>query len=372
MPQNYYIELGVPKNAADKDVKAAFRRLARRFHPDVNSSDPDAEERFKRVNEAYQVLSDPKTRRDYDQFGDDWKHAEQMRANGGSPFGGGGFRRSRGGHGFGGIDLKDLFGDSGMGNAFGRSKRQSLRTNVQITLDEAFAGSKRAVTIQGSSTCRECSGSGIDGTVLCSYCGGSGTSTMPRTLEVTIPKGSETGDRIRVRPDGNTELTIEVDVRRHRVFTRREDDLITDVPIFYLDALLGGEVEVPTMTGKVALTVPLGTDGGRSFRMKGKGMPRHGRGATGHGDLLARMVISVPKELSEKEKSLLEQLRELNSVAVELDPDEAIDADRASGSAEPGDPAPEDAPEDDSKNAPEETPEETPEQTKGDSDGGES
>ncbi|HCV27064.1 MAG TPA: molecular chaperone DnaJ, partial [Dehalococcoidia bacterium] len=308
MSQDYYIELGVPRNAADKEVKAAYRRLARRYHPDVNSDDPDAEARFKRVNEAYQVLSDRKTRRDYDQFGDNWKHAEQMRASGGPDGFRGGGRGFRGGHDFGGFDLGDLFGDFGpgnRGNAFGRPQRQSLRTNVQITLEEAYAGSKRAITIQGSSTCRECSGSGIDGTVLCSYCGGSGTSQMPRTLEVMIPKGTAPGDRIRVRPDKMTELTIEVDVRGHRVFTRRDDDLTTDVAISYLDAILGGEGELPTMTGKVALTVPAGTTDGRSFRMKGKGMPRHGRGASGNGDLLARMVISVPREPTEEEVGLL-------------------------------------------------------------------
>lgn len=313
MPQNYYTELGVPKTADEKEIKAAYRRLARKYHPDVNPSDSSAEDRFKRVNEAYQVLSDTKTRRDYDQFGDNWKHAEQMRANGG---GRGGFRYSGGrGRGFGGMDLGDLFGDMGIGNAFGRSQQQSLRTNVQITLEEAFAGSKRAITIQGASACRECSGTGVDGTVLCPECGGSGTSSMPRTLEVTIPKGTAAGDRIRVRPDGMTELTIDVDVRRHRVFTRNEDDLATDVSVSYIDALLGGEVEVPTMTGKVALKVPAGTRAGRSFRMTGKGMPRHGRGATGSGDLLARMVISVPGELTDDEKALLEKLRDLGEAS---------------------------------------------------------
>jgi DnaJ-class molecular chaperone len=323
MPQDYYIELGVPRNAADKEVKAAYRRLARRYHPDVNTSDPDAETRFKRVNEAYQVLSDPKTRRDYDQYGDNWKHAEQMRANDSR---GGGFRRSRGGHqGFGGIGLDDLFGDFGVGNAFGRSQRQTLQTNVQITLEESFAGSNRNITIQGSSTCKECSGTGIDGTVLCSYCGGSGTSQMPRTLEVTIPKGTESGDRIRVRPDDRTELTIEVDVRRHRVFTRKDDDLVTDVAVSYLDALLGGEVEVPTMTGKVALKIPEGTTQGRNFKMKGKGMPRHGRGASGHGDLVARMVISVPGESSDEEKALLEQLRTLQMGELEIVQEDVAD-----------------------------------------------
>jgi molecular chaperone DnaJ len=135
---------------------------------------------------------------------------------------------------------------------------------------------------------------------------------MPRTLEVTIPKGTESGDRIRVRPDNRTELNIEVDVRRHRVFTRNDDDIVTEVAVSYLDALLGGEVEVPTMTGKVALKVPAGTTQGRNFRIKGKGMPRHGRGATGHGDLVARMMISVPGELSDEEKALLEQLRALH------------------------------------------------------------
>ena len=343
MPQDYYIELGVPRNAADKEVKTAYRRLARRYHPDVNTSDPDAEARFKRVNEAYQVLSDPKTRRDYDQYGDNWKHAEQMRANDGR---GAGFRRSRGGHqGSGGIGLDDLFGDFGLGNAFGRSQRQALQTNVQITLEEAFAGSKRNITIQGASTCKECTGTGIDGTVLCSYCGGSGTSQMPRTLEVTMPKGTESGDRIRVRPDDRTELNIEVDVRRHRVFTRNDDDLVTDVAVSYLDALLGGEVEVPTMTGKVALKVPAGTTQGRNFRIKGKGMPRHGRGATGHGDLVARMVISVPGELSDEEKALLEQLRTLQMGELEIVRDAVIDPgpETESGSSESGEAAGSDA-----------------------------
>ena len=323
MPQDYYIELGVPRNAADKEVKTAYRRLARRYHPDVNTSDPDAEARFKRVNEAYQVLSDPKTRRDYDQYGDNWKHAEQMRASDGR---GAGFRRSHGGHrGSGGIGLGDLFGDFGPGNAFGRSQRQALQTNVQITLEEAFTGSKRNITIQGASIGKECTGTGIDGTVLCSYCGGSGTSQTPRILEVTLPKGTESGDRIRVRPDDRTELNIEVDVRRHRVFTRNDDDLVTEVAVSYLDALLGGEVEVPTMTGKVALKVPAGTTQGRNFRMKGKGMPRHGRGATGHGDLVARMVISVPGESSDEEKALLEQLRTLQTGELEMVQDDVID-----------------------------------------------
>ena len=339
MPQDYYIELGVPRNAADKEVKTAYRRLARRYHPDVNTSDPDAEARFKRVNEAYQVLSDPKTRRDYDQYGDNWKHAEQMRASDGR---GAGFRRSRGAHrGSGGIGLDDLFGDFGLGNAFGRSQRQSLQTNVQITLEEAFAGAKRNITIQGASLCKECTGTGIDGTVLCSYCGGSGTSQMPRTLEVTLPKGTESGDRIRVRPDDRTELNIEVDVRRHRVFTRNDDDLVTEVAVSYLDALLGGEVEVPTMTGKVALKVPAGTTQGRNFRMKGKGMPRHGRGATGHGDLVARIMISVPEESSDEEKALLEQLRTLRMNELKIVQDDVIDPgpETESGTSESGEAA---------------------------------
>lgn len=339
MPQDYYIELGVPRNAADKEVKTAYRRLARRYHPDVNTSDPDAEARFKRVNEAYQVLSDPKTRRDYDQYGDNWKHAEQMRASDGR---GAGFRRSRGAHrGSGGIGLDDLFGDFGLGNAFGRSQRQSLQTNVQITLEEAFAGAKRNITIQGASLCKECTGTGIDGTVLCSYCGGSGTSQMPRTLEVTLPKGTDSGDRIRVRPDDRTELNIEVDVRRHRVFTRNDDDLVTEVAVSYLDALLGGEVEVPTMTGKVALKVPAGTTQGRNFRMKGKGMPRHGRGATGHGDLVARIMISVPEESSDEEKALLEQLRTLRMNELKIVQDDVIDPgpETESGTSESGEAA---------------------------------
>lgn len=332
MAQDYYAELGVSRDADDKQVKAAYRRLARRYHPDVNTSDANAEARFKRVNEAYQVLSDRKTRRDYDQFGDNWKHAEQMRASGGTGGFQGGFRRSRGGRqGFGGIDLGDLFGDIGVGNAFGGPRRQSLRTTAQISLEEAYAGSKRVITIQGSLTCRVCEGTGVDGTVLCPACGGSGTSAQPRTFEVTIPKGTESGDRIRVRPDDLTEVTIEVDVRRHRVFTRKGDDLTTEVEVSYLDALLGGEVELPTMTGRVALKVPAGTVEGRSFRITGKGMPRHGRGAAGYGDLVARVAISVPKDLTEEEKTLLEQLRALHVSANQDEPEGVTGSAEAAG-----------------------------------------
>ena len=312
MPQDYYSELGVPRGADDKQIKLAYRRLARRFHPDVNTGDANAESRFKRVNEAYQVLSDSKKRRDYNEFGDNWKHAEQMRAaggSGGSRFGGQRGQRS----GSGGIRLEDLFGGAGFEAAFGGTRRQTLRTNAQITLEESYAGSKRTITIQGSSACRTCSGAGVDGTVLCPDCGGSGVSSRPRTFEVTIPKGTAPGDRIRVRPDELTEVTIEIDVRNHRVFTRKGDELTTEVTVSYLDALLGGEVEVPTMTGKVALTVPSGTVEGRSFRLKGKGMPRHGRGAAGYGDLVAKVAITVPKDLTEEEKGLLEQLRGLQT-----------------------------------------------------------
>lgn len=311
MAQDYYKELGVPRGADDKQIKAAYRRLARRFHPDVNIGDADgkAESRFKRVNEAYQVLSDTKKRSDYDEFGDDWKHAEQMRTAGAGGFRFGGTRGRR--SGFGDIGLGDLFGGGGFETVFGGSRRQSLRTNAQITLEEAYAGAKRTITIQGSSTCRICSGTGVDGTVLCPDCGGSGVSTQPRVLEVTIPKGSASGDKIRVRPDDLTEVTIEIDVRDHRVFTRKGDELTTEATVSYLDALLGGEVEVQTMTGKVALRVPEGTVEGRSFRLKGKGMPRHGRGAVGYGDLVARIAISVSKDMTEEEKALLEQLRDL-------------------------------------------------------------
>ena len=328
MPQDYYAELGVPRDADDKQVKAAFRRLARRYHPDVNTSDADAGARFKRVNEAYQVLSDKKTRRDYDEFGDNWKHADQMRASGG-------FQSAPGGRrGFGGMGLGDLFGDIGFGAAFGGPRRQSLRTNAQISLEEAYAGSKRVITIQGSMSCPSCQGTGVDGTVLCPNCGGSGMSAQPRTLEVTIPKGTESGDRIRVRPDDLTEVTIEVNVRRHRTFTRKGDDLTTEASVSYLDALLGGEVELPTMTGRVALTVPPGTVEGRSFRITGKGMPRHGRGAVGYGDLVAKVVISVPKDLTEQEEILLKKLRDLETSANEDESGGVSGSDEAPGDAE--------------------------------------
>ncbi|MDA1256467.1 MAG: J domain-containing protein [Chloroflexi bacterium] len=323
MAKDFYAELGVPRDADEKQIKTAYRRLARRYHPDMNPGDDGAETRFKSINDAYQVLSDSKKRRDYDEFGDNWKHAEQIRETSRSR--GSGFRSGvRPSSGFGGFE--DLFGGLG-GSAFGRPQRQTLRTTAQITLEEAYSGSKRTVTIQGSAACPACHGTGVDGTVLCPTCGGSGALTQPRTLEVTIPAGTAAGDRIRVRPDETMEVTIEVDIRKHRVYTRKGDDLTTDVSVSYLDALLGGEVEVPTMSGKVVLRVPPGTVEGRNFRLGGRGMPRHGRGATGHGDLVAKVVISVPKDLSDQEKGLLERLRQLREGV----PEGAAGTDAAAG-----------------------------------------
>ena len=313
MAQDYYATLGVARNASQKDVRSAYRRLARRCHPDVNAGDPEAGERFKRINEAYQVLSDEKTRRDYDEFGENWRHADQARN-----FGGSGRRpgvRSQqfdlgdlGGFGFG--DLEDLFGFGTRAAGRGRATRaQAQETEVQITLAEAHNGATRLVSYQAARPCSSCGGAGRRGSAVCAACRGAGFEVQPARLEVKIPPGIDDGGRIRVRPNPDVELALRVRVRPDSRFRREGSDLHVSVPIPYLGAILGGEVEVPTMTGRVMLTVPPGSQNGRSFRLSGKGMPRLGGGTPGA--LVATLKVVLPESLNAEQEELFERLRRI-------------------------------------------------------------
>jgi len=284
MADNYYDILGVPRNSTDKDIKSAYRRLARKLHPDVNPGDEKAQAEFKKVNEAYEVLGDEKRRKDYDQFGDNWKHADQMRNMGAGRGGNGGF----------GFDIGDLFGGGGgfadMFGGMGRQPRGAIRHegSVQVSLDEVYHGTSRRITIGG----------------------GMGAS---KTIEVQIPAGVPDGRKIRVRPDANSEVTITVRVRDHSKFTRQGSNLRTDVIVPLFDAILGGEVEVPTMTGRIALQIPSGTQNGRSFKIKGKGLPVMNSGE--FGDLFATIKVKLPESLTEEEKSHFETLKNLSQVS---------------------------------------------------------
>ncbi|HEV8190454.1 MAG TPA: J domain-containing protein [Ktedonobacterales bacterium] len=334
--RDYYKILGVSKSASSGDIKKAYRRLARKYHPDVNPDDKAAEARFKEINEAYEVLSDPDKRRRYDTLGPNWQ----------DQFGFGGTRpRSSGtrtGTGSGGIpyDYTDPTGFSDFFEVlFGRAGRRTGTTGtagtgrtttqqtsirkagedieqpVEITLREAYAGTTRAFTHEVTEACPTCKGSGEVGGRTCATCGGKGTTTRTRKLEVNIPAGVDTGSKVRVSGEGQPgiggappgDLYLVITVRPDPSFERRGDDLQTDLQVPLTVAALGGEVPVPTLDGKrLILTIPPETQNGQIFRLAGKGMPRAKGG--GFGNLLGRVQVMLPTNLSPRERQIFEAL----------------------------------------------------------------
>lgn len=304
---DYYKTLGVSRTASNKEIKSAFRKLARQYHPDVNPGDEEAERRFKEINEAHEVLGDADNRKKYDKYGENWMHAdriEEMQGQGGfgaGPGMGGAFRFA-GGQGFSG--LGDILGQFFRGGAPGPEtgfyqQPQPQRPRdvpVEITLQEAFQGTRRSIRVQD---------------------GEGGT----RTIEAQIPAGVDTGSRVkmsgagpRTPAGGNSDLYLKVTVKPDPRFSRKGADLTTEVKVPMLDALLGGEVIVPTIGGSgVALRIPPETDNGQTFRIAGKGMPKM-RGS-GSGDLLVKVSVTLPKGLQESERELLTQLRGMRETA---------------------------------------------------------
>jgi len=303
--KDYYKILGVDRNAEEKEIKKAYRKLARQHHPDVNPGDKVAEERFKGINEAYEVLSDPEKRQKYDQLGSSW---QQWQRTGRDPGGfdwsqwssgaqpGGGVRveyRDLGDLGdiFGGRDFSDFFQSvfGGMGAPQARPRRgQDYTQPVEITLEEAFQGTTRMIQKDG------------------------------RRLEVKIPPGVKTGSKVRVAGEGSPgmaggtsgDLYLEVVVLPHSTLEREGDDLRCELPVDLYTAVLGGEVEVPTLGGGVMLKIPPGTQGGRTFRLRGKGLPNL-RNPKKRGDLYARLRVQVPKKLNPREEELFHELASL-------------------------------------------------------------
>jgi DnaJ-class molecular chaperone len=308
--KDYYSLLGVPRGASDKDIKGAYRKLARKYHPDVNPGDKAAEEKFKQINEAYEVLSDAEKRKKYDEFGDQWQYAEQIRKaqeQAGQP-GAGGARyydfRTGGAPGqaysFEQADMDSLFGDL-FGGGFRRGAARTraihgedIESPVEIILEEAYNGATRTVTIEQA-----------DG-------------TMAKRLELKIPAGVKNGARVRFAGQGQPgvnggkagDLYLVVSVRPNPNFERRGDDLATDVPIPLTTAELGGEVELTTIKGtKLALKIPPETQNGRVFKLTGQGMPK--LGASTFGDLLAKVNVVLPAGLTRREKEIFEELKKL-------------------------------------------------------------
>lgn len=332
--KDYYSILGVPRGASDKDIKAAYRKLARKYHPDVNPGDRSAEARFKEVNEAYEVLSDPDKRKKYDQYGSDFENAEAFaRAREQARQQYSGFGRSAGGSPFTtyeNIDMGDLnevfeslfrgFGGAAGTRTGGRRavrRGEDIQHPVEISLEEAFNGTKRLLDLQTESVCPACQGMGRGRSGICGQCGGQGRIIKPRRLEVKIPAGVKDGSKVRIAGEGNPgaggpngDLYLVIKVAPHPLFKREGDDLAVDVPVSLTTAILGGEVQVPTLKGsKLALKIPPETQNGKIFRLNKQGMPR--LNDTARGDMLARVSVVLPINLTEKERSLFEQFRAL-------------------------------------------------------------
>ncbi len=329
---NLYDTLGVARNASQKEMRQAYRRLARKHHPDVNPGDKAAEERFKQINRAYEVLSDTDKRAKYDRYGEQWEQAEafeKARQAGAGPSGGAGWQTFQ-------FDLGDLFAQTGarMGGGGGRGgfesifdlfgrragpmRGQNVEYATEITLEEAAAGATRVLRLQSEQACPTCAGSGQIAGAVCHVCQGQGALLRPKRLEVKIPAGARDGTRVRIAGEGHPgaaggprgDLYVAVRLRPHPRFERRGDDLHTEIAVPLEDAVLGGEAQVETIGGKrVALRIPPLTQNGRQFRLSGLGMPR--LEARGKGDLYARVRVVLPEELSQRERALFEQLRSL-------------------------------------------------------------
>jgi molecular chaperone DnaJ len=339
--QDFYELLGVKKDASTDEIKKVYRKLARKYHPDLNPGDKSAEKKFKEINEAYEVLSDSKKRAEYDQFGKEAFDGAQ---------GFEGFRTQD--FGFGGSGVEDIFSD-----LFGTFRQQDvplkghdLETHVDISLEDSYHGVTKPFSLTREINCKSCGGLGAESsqscaackgtgsvkqsrgvfrmsqpcpscngrgrvtTKVCAACRGKGSSVVKETIKVKIPPGADTGSRVRLKGMGGAgakggpagDLYISLTVKPHPVFKREGNNIYVDVPVSVSEAVLGGKIKVPTLDSTVTMTLPPGTDSGKKFRLKGKGIPNKRTGAAG--DEFAVIKIVVPKKVNKKTKEALEEI----------------------------------------------------------------
>ncbi len=330
--KDYYEVLGVPRGASAEDIRKSFRKLARQYHPDVAKDKKVAEEKFKEINEANEVLSDPAKRKKYDELGANWKQGAEFRPPGGpgrgGPFTGGGRRGGGAEYQFDGTGFSDFF-ESVFGSRGGRrggfngagaddeepfaERGNDVEGDIMVALEEAMRGSVRTVNLQRAVACERCKGSGTLGQRPCPACGGSGQVTKADSYQVRIPAGVSEGQKLRLAGRGGAgqgggasgDLLLRVRLGKHPDFEVQEQNLVHELSITPWEAVLGAQISVPTLEAPVNIKIPPGTQNGQRLRVRGRGLPQR-EGA--RGDLLVAVRVEVPATITEKERALWEQL----------------------------------------------------------------
>jgi DnaJ-class molecular chaperone len=330
--RDYYEVLGVSRTASADEIKTAYRKLARKFHPDLNPGDKAAEERFKELQEAYDTLSDKENRELFDKYGENWKAVKQ---GGGPPPPGWEGARTAGGPASGGFDFSGFdFGGMGGGAGFDifeemfsgggggrrgrrRERGEDIEAQLELSLEEAHRGGRHTLQMQAAEICPTCNGTGLVNDETCQTCGGAGRVLKPKSIEVNIPAGARDGSTLRLAGQGGAgmngaqagDLYLRIRLRPHPVFLVRGDDLEIELPIAPWEAVLGAKVEVPTIDGKVDLTIPAGAQSGQRLRLRGQGLNKL---KGGRGDEYVRLKIVVPKEIGPEERRLYEELKRVS------------------------------------------------------------
>jgi curved DNA-binding protein len=335
--KDYYETLGVPRGASDADIKKAFRKLAREYHPDVAKNKRQAEEKFKEINEAYEVLSDPAKRKRYDELGANWQSGAEFRMPPGwESFGRGRPSAGRGAAGgeyefhFGGTGFSDFFeqlfgsmggrGAAGFGRGGGSGEEdagaergQDIEGDILVTLEEVMRGSVRSVSVRHAVECNQCGGAGQRNRRVCQACGGTGQVAKTDTYQVKIPAGVTESQRLRIAGRGEAgvgggaagDLYLRVRLARHPDFEVEGHNLIYEAEVAPWEAVLGTNISVPTLDGQVNIKVPPGTANGQKLRVRGRGLPQRGSGS---GDLIVETRVEVPQRVTDSERKLWEQL----------------------------------------------------------------